>query len=82
MDGIGAMAGYKIGGNGSPSRDRLVYVTTCFIGHHVEVRVQDGSIYSGIFHSTNPAEKTLVCFFGFDFFKEIMCLTCSVVNQM
>ena len=48
------MAGYKIGGNGSPSRDRVVFVTTCFIGHHVEVQVKDGSIYSGIFHA---AEK-------------------------
>ena len=27
-------------------------------------------------------KKILVCFFGFDFVKEIMCLTCSVVNQM
>ncbi|KAL4625516.1 hypothetical protein ACB092_05G032100 [Castanea dentata] len=53
----GAMAGYKIGGNGNPSRDRLVYVTTSFIGHHVEVQVHDGSIYSGIFHGTNAAEK-------------------------
>lgn len=63
MDGVGAMAGYKIGTNGSTSRDRLVYVTTCFIGHHVEVQVQDGSIYSGIFHSTNPAEKDVGMFF-------------------
>ena len=54
VDGIGAMAGYKIGGYGSPSRDRVVYVTTCLIGHHVEVQVKDGSIYSGIFHA---AEK-------------------------
>lgn len=63
MDGIGAMAGYKIGGYGSPSRDRVVFVTTCLIGHHVEVQVKDGSIYSGIFHATNAAEKDFGMFF-------------------
>lgn len=52
----GAMTGGKVGGYGSPSRDRLVYVTTCLVGHHVEVLVKDGSIYSGIFHATS-AEK-------------------------
>ncbi|KAL9238612.1 hypothetical protein vseg_013008 [Gypsophila vaccaria] len=34
-------------------RDRLVYLTTCLIGLHVEVQVKSGSIYSGIFHATN-----------------------------
>ncbi|PON96212.1 Ataxin [Trema orientale] len=48
--------GSKTGGHGSPSRDRLVYLTTCLIGHHVDVHVKNGSIYSGIFHATN-AEK-------------------------
>ncbi|KAJ0755647.1 putative LsmAD domain, ataxin 2, SM domain-containing protein [Helianthus annuus] len=37
----------------SPSRERLVYLTTCLIGHQVEVQVTDGSVYSGIFHATN-----------------------------
>ncbi|KAK7294408.1 hypothetical protein RJT34_17297 [Clitoria ternatea] len=42
------------GGNyESPSRDRLVYLTTCLIGQQVEVQVKNGSIYSGIFHATN-----------------------------
>lgn len=47
------MTGSKFGGYVSPSRDRIVYVTTCLIGHHVEVQVKDGSVYTGIFHATN-----------------------------
>ncbi|WOG89383.1 hypothetical protein DCAR_0208621 [Daucus carota subsp. sativus] len=39
--------------NESPSRERLVYLTTCLIGHHVEIQVIDGSVFSGIFHATN-----------------------------
>ncbi|KAK9690358.1 hypothetical protein RND81_09G122200 [Saponaria officinalis] len=34
-------------------RDRLVYMTTCLIGHPLDVQVNNGSIYSGIFHATN-----------------------------
>lgn len=52
----GELSGSKAGGYGTSSRDRLVYITTCFIGHEVEVQVKNGSIYSGIFHATN-AEK-------------------------
>ncbi|XP_042510204.1 polyadenylate-binding protein-interacting protein 4-like isoform X2 [Macadamia integrifolia] len=52
----GAPNGSKVGGYESPSRDRLIYLTTCLIGHHVEVQVKSGSIFSGIFHATN-AEK-------------------------
>ncbi|KAL2926242.1 Polyadenylate-binding protein-interacting protein 3 [Bienertia sinuspersici] len=49
-----AMAsGSRSGGTESTSRDRLVYLTTCLIGHHVEVQVKNGSVYSGIFHATN-----------------------------
>ncbi|CAI9286272.1 unnamed protein product [Lactuca saligna] len=44
------------GGVESPSRDRLVYITACLIGHQVEVQVIDGTVFSGIFHATN-AEK-------------------------
>ncbi|XP_074580137.1 polyadenylate-binding protein-interacting protein 4-like isoform X2 [Curcuma longa] len=36
-----------------PSRDRLIYVLSFLIGHHVEVHVKNGSIISGIFHATN-----------------------------
>ncbi|KAM2205491.1 hypothetical protein EV2_025556 [Malus domestica] len=43
----------KSGNSESPSRDRLVYMTTCLIGHNVEVQVENGSVYSGIFHATN-----------------------------
>ncbi|RDX76156.1 Polyadenylate-binding protein-interacting protein 4 [Mucuna pruriens] len=50
---IGAVTGRKGGSYESPSHDRLVYVTTCLIGHQVEVQVKNGSIYSGIFHATN-----------------------------
>lgn len=47
-------AGCRIGGElESLSRDRLVYLTTCLIGHHVEVQVTNGSVFSGIFHASN-----------------------------
>lgn len=52
----GVPAGSNGGDYGSPSLERLVYLTTCLIGHRVEVQVTDGSVYSGIFHTTN-AEK-------------------------
>ncbi|MQL77651.1 hypothetical protein Taro_010062 [Colocasia esculenta] len=48
--------GSRKGGFESPSRDRLIFVSTCLIGHPVEVHVKNGSILSGIFHATN-AEK-------------------------
>ncbi|XP_066321702.1 polyadenylate-binding protein-interacting protein 4-like isoform X1 [Miscanthus floridulus] len=44
--------GIKLG-HGSHSRDRLIYVLTQLIGHHVDVHVKNGSIISGIFHATN-----------------------------
>ncbi|KAL5579527.1 hypothetical protein UlMin_011969 [Ulmus minor] len=50
-------AGSKSGSyENSPSRDRLVYLSTCTIGNQVEVQLKNGDIYSGIFHATN-AEK-------------------------
>ncbi|KAB2033329.1 hypothetical protein ERO13_D04G009200v2 [Gossypium hirsutum] len=49
----GALAVGKTVGNESFSRDRLVYLTTCLIGHPVEVHVKSGSIYTGIFHATD-----------------------------
>ncbi|TYJ38388.1 hypothetical protein E1A91_A05G440300v1 [Gossypium mustelinum] len=49
----GALAAGKTVGNESFSRDRLVYLTTCLIGHPVEVHVKSGSIYTGIFHATD-----------------------------
>ncbi|XP_015865839.3 polyadenylate-binding protein-interacting protein 4 isoform X1 [Ziziphus jujuba] len=52
-----ANAGTKVGGYESSSRDRLMYLATCFIGHHVEVQVKNGSIYSGIFHATNGEKE-------------------------
>ncbi|CAO2045803.1 unnamed protein product [Urochloa humidicola] len=48
----GAENGIKLG-HASHSRDRLVYVLTQLIGHHVDVHVKNGSIISGIFHATN-----------------------------
>jgi len=48
------ITGGSIGGESeSLSRDRLVYLTTCLIGHHVEVQVTNGSVFSGIFHASN-----------------------------
>ncbi|XP_010487187.1 PREDICTED: polyadenylate-binding protein-interacting protein 4-like [Camelina sativa] len=35
------------------SNDRLVYLTTCKIGHPVEVHLKNGSMYSGIFHAAD-----------------------------
>ncbi|XWS16189.1 hypothetical protein CRYUN_Cryun34aG0063700 [Craigia yunnanensis] len=52
----GALPRGKTGGYESSSHDRLVYLTTCLIGHLVEVHVKNGSIYTGIFHATD-AEK-------------------------
>ncbi|RDX58492.1 Polyadenylate-binding protein-interacting protein 4 [Mucuna pruriens] len=49
----GVVTGIKGDSYGSPSHDRLVYLTTCLLGQHVEVQVKNGSIYSGIFHATN-----------------------------
>ncbi|KAK7389651.1 hypothetical protein VNO78_24870 [Psophocarpus tetragonolobus] len=49
----GVVTGNEGGSYGCPSHDRLVYLTTCLIGQHVEVQVKNGSIYSGIFHATN-----------------------------
>lgn len=37
-------------------RDRLIYITTCLIGHQVEVQVVDGSVFSGIFHAINAED--------------------------
>ncbi|CAN1286730.1 Polyadenylate-binding protein-interacting protein 4 [Linum perenne] len=41
----------------SPSRDRLVYLTTCLIGLPVEVQLKDGSIYSGTCYTTNVEKE-------------------------
>ncbi|KAJ8755957.1 hypothetical protein K2173_024502 [Erythroxylum novogranatense] len=46
-------AGIKIGVHESPSRDRLVYLTACLIGHLVEVQLKNGSVYSGTCYTTN-----------------------------
>uniref|UniRef100_A0A7N0TW77 Ataxin 2 SM domain-containing protein n=1 Tax=Kalanchoe fedtschenkoi TaxID=63787 RepID=A0A7N0TW77_KALFE len=43
-------------GHSSAARDRLVFLTSCFIGQRVDVQVKNGSIYTGIFHSTNSEE--------------------------
>lgn len=59
---VHARTGSKAGNYESPSRDRLVFVTTCLIGHHVEVQVKNGCIYTGIFHATN-ADKDFGIFF-------------------
>ncbi|KAK6148735.1 hypothetical protein DH2020_016260 [Rehmannia glutinosa] len=44
----------------SDSRDRLIYLTTCLIGHQVEVQLLDGSVFSGVFHSTNAEDFGIV----------------------
>ncbi|KAK1358486.1 polyadenylate-binding protein-interacting protein 3-like [Heracleum sosnowskyi] len=47
------LTGDNVEGSANPSHERLVYLATCLIGHPVEVQVIDGSVFSGIFHSTN-----------------------------
>ncbi|XP_051114241.1 polyadenylate-binding protein-interacting protein 4-like [Andrographis paniculata] len=48
------------GGAFEAPRDRLIYLTTCLIGHQVDVQVLDGSIYTGIFHSANADDFEIV----------------------
>ncbi|CAH8306208.1 unnamed protein product [Eruca vesicaria subsp. sativa] len=45
--------GGKAGSLDIPSRDPFEYLATCHIGHHVEVHLIDGSVYGGIFHSSD-----------------------------
>ena len=73
--GIGALPGGKTGGYESSSHDRLVYLTTCLIGHPVEVHVKNGSIYNGIFHATD-AEKD----FGMVFYLFLYTNYASVIS--
>ncbi|XP_047962949.1 polyadenylate-binding protein-interacting protein 3-like isoform X2 [Salvia hispanica] len=44
----------------SNSCDRLIYLTTCLIGHQVEVQVHDGSVYSGIFHAISEGDYGVI----------------------
>ncbi|XP_039032389.1 polyadenylate-binding protein-interacting protein 4-like [Hibiscus syriacus] len=48
----GDMAYGRTGGYECSSRDWLVYLTKCLIGHPVQVHVKNGSIYTEIFHAT------------------------------
>ncbi|XP_018488756.1 polyadenylate-binding protein-interacting protein 3 isoform X2 [Raphanus sativus] len=45
--------GGKAGTVDTPSRDPFLYLTTCQIGHGVEVHLKNGSVYSGIFHAAD-----------------------------
>lgn len=49
--------GGKVGAYESPSRDRLVYLSSCLIGHPVEVHLKNGSIYSGTCYTTNVEKE-------------------------
>nr|XP_016462799.1 PREDICTED: polyadenylate-binding protein-interacting protein 3-like isoform X1 [Nicotiana tabacum]XP_016462800.1 PREDICTED: polyadenylate-binding protein-interacting protein 3-like isoform X1 [Nicotiana tabacum]XP_016462801.1 PREDICTED: polyadenylate-binding protein-interacting protein 3-like isoform X1 [Nicotiana tabacum]XP_016462803.1 PREDICTED: polyadenylate-binding protein-interacting protein 3-like isoform X1 [Nicotiana tabacum]XP_016462804.1 PREDICTED: polyadenylate-binding protein-int len=51
--GVGKGGAYQ-----SPSRDRLIYLTTCLVGHQVEVQVLDGSVFSGILHAANTEKDS------------------------
>ncbi|KAJ4836846.1 hypothetical protein Tsubulata_018475, partial [Turnera subulata] len=50
-------AGVKVGGFESPSRDRLVYLSACLIGHTVEVQLKNGSVYCGTCYTTNVEKE-------------------------
>jgi hypothetical protein len=47
----------KVGVYESPSRERLIYLTTCLIGHPVEVQLKNGSVYSGTCYTTNVEKE-------------------------
>ncbi|PKU61794.1 hypothetical protein MA16_Dca023572 [Dendrobium catenatum] len=55
-----AMNGGKIVPASSPSSDRLIYVSSCLIGLHVEVHVKNGSTFSGIFYSVNAKDFGII----------------------
>ncbi|KVI05866.1 LsmAD domain-containing protein [Cynara cardunculus var. scolymus] len=74
MTTTGLPTGNK-GGVDSPSRQRLVYLTTCLIGHQVEVQVTDGSVFSGIFHATNAEDD-------FGIILKMACMTKSSSSQV
>lgn len=70
-------AGYPTGDKGGGddlSREWLVYLTSCLIGHPVEVQVADGSVYSGIFHATNAESD-------FGVILKMACLTKAGSSQ-
>lgn len=73
MTTSGLSTGDKVGVD-SPSRERLVYLTTCLIGHQVDVQVIDGSVYSGIFHATNADND-------FGIILKMACVTKSGSSQ-
>ncbi|KAF8083830.1 hypothetical protein N665_0750s0016 [Sinapis alba] len=50
-------SGGKAGSVDTPSRDPFVYLTTCKIGHRVQVHLKNGSVYSGIFHAADMENK-------------------------
>ncbi|GAB2293308.1 Polyadenylate-binding protein-interacting protein 3 [Dionaea muscipula] len=50
---VGVTSGSKNIKHESPSRDRLVYLSSCLIGHQVDVQVKNGSVFSGIFHAVD-----------------------------
>ncbi|XP_028547722.1 polyadenylate-binding protein-interacting protein 3 isoform X1 [Dendrobium catenatum] len=52
--------GGKIVPASSPSSDRLIYVSSCLIGLHVEVHVKNGSTFSGIFYSVNAKDFGII----------------------
>ncbi|XP_021648996.2 polyadenylate-binding protein-interacting protein 3 isoform X4 [Hevea brasiliensis] len=52
-----SMVGAKVGVYESPSRDRLVYLLTCLIGHPVEVHLKNGCICSGTYYTTNVEKE-------------------------
>ncbi|KAL0906292.1 hypothetical protein M5K25_024775 [Dendrobium thyrsiflorum] len=55
-----AMNGGKSVPASSPSSDRLIYVSSCLIGLHVEVHVKNGSAFSGIFYSVNAKDFGII----------------------
>ncbi|XP_051119452.1 polyadenylate-binding protein-interacting protein 4-like isoform X2 [Andrographis paniculata] len=50
----------KMGSFESSSSERLVHITSCLIGHEVDVCLLDGSIYSGIFQARNAENCEIV----------------------
>lgn len=66
MDAItGALSGSQTVEDELSLQDRLLYLTKCLVGQHVEVQMKDGSIYSGIFHAANSKEDFGMFSFSF-----------------
>ncbi|CAL1361069.1 unnamed protein product [Linum trigynum] len=57
----------------SPSRDRLAYLSTCLIGHPVEVQLKNGSIFAGTCYTTNVEQEFAIVLKMARMAKDVSC---------